>query len=337
MTPDLSTTYLGFDLPNPLIASPGPMTRNVDNLRRLEDAGVAAVILPSLFEEQLRLEQEATHHFLSEGVDSFAEAATYLPDLHDYNAGPDHYLETIYRAKQAVDIPVFASLNGHSPGSWSSYARQIEQAGADALELNVYFMAADPDTPSESVERLYVNIVSDVRQTVALPLSVKIAPFFSSVANLAKRFAEAGANGMTLFNRFYQPNIDLETLEVDLSLELSDSYDSLLPLHWIALLYERVDLSFAATSGVHRATDALKLLMAGADATMMCSALLRHGPLHAGLVLAELRDWMIDHDYESVRQMKGSLSARRVGDPKAFERVNYIRTLEAYRVAEPTP
>jgi len=335
-SPDLSTTYLGFELPNPLVASPGPMTRSVDSLKRLEDAGVAAAVLPSLFEEQLRLEQETTHHFLNEGSESFAEAVTYLPDLHDYNAGPDHYLETVYRAKEALDIPVIASLNGHTLGAWTSYARQIEQAGADALELNIYFMAADPDTTAEAVDQRYVDVVSEVRRSVALPLAVKVTPYFSSVANLAKRIAEAGANGMTLFNRFYQPDIDLETLEVDLSLQLSDSYDALPSLHWIALLYGRVELSFAATSGVHGAADALKLLMAGADATMMCSALLRHGQEHVAAVLRELRDWMAEREYESVRQMQGSLSARKVADPTAFERVNYIRTLEAYRVAEPT-
>jgi len=331
---NLATSYLGFELPNPIVASPGPMTRTADSLKRLEDAGVAAAVLPSLFEEQLRLEQETTHHFLMEGAESYGEATSYLPDLHDYNAGPDHYLETVFRAKQAVNVPVIASLNGRAPGTWVEYARQIEQAGADALELNIYFMAADPDQSGAEVEQLYVDVVSEVRASVKMPLAVKVAPFFSSVGHLAKRLAAAGANGMVLFNRFYQPDIDLETLEVEPTLELSDSYASLLPLHWIALLYGRVDIDFAATTGVHRAEDALKLLMSGANVTMTCSALLKHGPGHVATLLRDLEDWMTEHEYESVRQMQGSLSARKVPDPTAFERINYIRTLEAYRVAE---
>jgi len=331
---DLSTVYLGLPLPNPIVASPGPMTRSVDSLKRLEDAGVAAAVLPSLFEEQIRLEQEATHHFSMEGIESFAEATSYLPDLHDYNAGPEHYLETIYKAKQAVSVPVFASLNGHTQGSWVDYARQIEQAGADGLELNIYFMAVDPEMSAAEVEQSYLDVIADVRAAVKMPLAVKVAPYFSSLAHFAKRVAQVGADGMVLFNRFYQPDFDLETLEVEHSLELSDSYASLLPLHWIALLYGRVGLGFAATTGVHRAEDALKLLMAGADVTMTCSALLKHGPGHVKTLLDDLRNWMTEHEYESVSQMKGSLSAGKAADPKAFERVNYIRTLEAYRVAE---
>lgn len=329
---DLTTRYLGFDLKNPLIASAGPLTRSVDKIRELEDRGAAAVVLPSLFEEQIRMESESLHHYLLEGAESYAEATSYFPDLSDYNAGPRRYLETIREAREAVDIPVIASLNGHTLGGWIDYAREMEQAGASALELNIYFLAMDPAVSGASVEDSYAEIVGEVRKHVAVPVAVKLAPFFSAFGHLAKRLVEAGANGLVLFNRFYQPDIDLETLDLVPSLELSDSYASRLSLHWIGLLRGRVQADFAATSGVHAAEDALKLIMAGADATMMCSALLKNGAGHIRHVLADLKHWMEEREYSSISEMKGSMSALRVADATALERVNYIRTLESYKV-----
>ena len=330
---NLKTNYLGFELDNPLVGSAGTLTQDVGHMLAMEDAGAAAVVMPSLFEEQIELESETLHHHLSEPAESFPEALDYLPAHMDYNATPDHYLEIISAAKQSLQIPVIASLNAYSPGGWSRYAREIEQAGADALELNIYFMAADIDEPGSVIEDTYVEVVRDVRKATKVPLAVKIGPYFSSAANMAKRFADAGADGLVLFNRFYQPDIDLEELEVKPNLRLSTSFTNRLAMRWIAILNGRVDISLAATGGVHTHEDVLKLLMVGADVTMMTSALLLNGIEHLRKVKTDLVHWMEEKGYDSVKQMQGSMSHRSTDDPTAFERANYIKVLESYKVA----
>ena len=329
---NLKTNYLGMELESPLVASAGPLTQDVGHMLAMEDAGAAAVVMPSLFEEQIELESETLHYHLSEPAESFPEALDYLPEYMDYNATPDHYLEIIHAAKQSLQIPVIASLNAYSAGGWSRYARKIEQAGADALELNIYFLAADLDEAGGAIEDRYVEIVREVRRAVRIPLAVKIGPFFSSVANMAKRLDEAGADGLVLFNRFYQPDIDLDELDVKPNLRLSTSFTSRLAMRWIAILHGRVEASLAATGGVHSYEDVLKLLMVGADVTMMTSALLLKGIEHVRQVRADLVGWMEEKGYESVVQMQGSMSHRSTGDPVAFERANYIKVLESYKV-----
>lgn len=331
---NLKTRYLGFELRNPLVASAGPLTHEVEQMQRLEDAGVAAVVMPSLFEEQIQMEAEALHYYLSRGEESFAESLTYLPDLDDYNAGTDRYLETIRKAKQTIRVPLMASLNGFSTGGWTRFAHQIEQAGADALELNIYFLPTNMTVSGSHIEQVYVDIVRAVRQQTSIPVAVKLSPYFSSMAHMAHRLVEAGAKGLVLFNRFYQPDIDLEALEVVPNLLLSTPFANRLPMRWIAILHGRVKASLAATSGIHTAEDVLKLLMAGADVTMMCSALLRNGPGHVAHVLADMTRWMEEHEYESVEQMKGSMSHRSCPEPAVFERANYIRVLESYKVPD---
>jgi dihydroorotate dehydrogenase (fumarate) len=331
---NLKTHYLGFELRNPVVASAGPLTHDVEHMELLEDAGVGAIVMPSLFEEQIRLEAETLHHYLSHGEESFAEAVTYLPDFNNYNAGKERYLETIRAAKQAIRVPLIASLNGFSTGGWVSFARDLQQAGADAIELNIYFLPTNPEIAGGEIEQVCVDIVREVRKQVSIPLAVKLGPYYSSMANMAKRLVEAGANGLVLFNRFYQPDIDLETLEVVPNLKLSTPVAGRLPLRWIAILYGRVQASLAATSGIHQAEDALKMLMVGADVTMMCSALLQHGITHVSTVLDDMRRWMEQHEYQSVEQMKGSMSHKSCPEPAAFERANYIRVLDSYKVAE---
>lgn len=330
---NLKTRYLGIDLEHPLVASAGPLTQDVSHMRGLEDAGASAVVMPSLFEEQILLEAESLHHHLTHPAESFPEALSYLPDHVDYNARPEHYLEIIRRAKEAVGIPVIASLNGYSTGGWSDYARKIEDAGADALELNIYFVPADIERSGQEIEQTYVDIVSEVRSKVKIPLAVKVGPYFSSMGNMAVRLTKAGANGLVLFNRFYQPDIDLETLEVAPNLRLSTSFTNRLSMRWIAILYGHVDASLAATGGIHDHEDVLKLLMVGADVTMMTSALLLNGIYHIGKVRKDLVRWMEEHRYESIEQMKGSMSHRSYEDPTVFERANYIKVLESYKVA----
>jgi dihydroorotate dehydrogenase (fumarate) len=329
---NLKTRYLGFELANPVVASAGPLTREVDQMRRLEDAGTAAVVMPSLFEEQIKMEAEALHHYVSVGEESFAEAVTYFPELDNYNASTEHYLETVGQAKKALGIPLIASLNGFSTGGWTQFAREIERAGADALELNIYFLPTNFDGAGSEIEQVYVDIVRGVRQQLSIPLAVKLSPFFSSVPNLAHRLVTAGANGLVLFNRFYQPDIDLEALEVVPNLKLSTAFANRLPMRWIAILHGRLQASLAATSGVHSAEDVLRMLMAGADVTMMCSALLINGVGHVSAVLTDMVRWMEEHEYESVDQMKGSMSHRSSGNPAAFERSNYLRVLNSYEI-----
>src|SRR6266700_7171298 len=327
---DLTTTYLGLHLKNPLVASASPLTKRLDYVRRLEDAGASAIVMYSLFEEQITHESAELDHYLNRGTHSFAEALSYFPDLETYNVGPEDYLEHLHKVKAAVKVPVIGSLNGISPGGWVQYARKIEQAGADALELNIYYLPTDPDLSSAEVEETYVNLVKEVRAAVTLPLALKLSPFFTSLPHVARRFVEAGANGLVLFNRFYQPDLDLDTLEVVPNLELSTSQEMRLPLRWIALLYGRIPADFALTSGVHTARDVLKAMMAGANVAMMTSVLLAKGINRLAQILAHMQFWMEEHEYTSIAQMRGSMSQRAVAEPAAFERANYLKALNSF-------
>lgn len=327
---DMHTTYLGMMLRSPLVASASPLSETVDNIKRLEDAGAGAVVLYSLFEEQIRHERKMMHHYMLYGTESHAEALTYFPEPERYTVGPDGYLEHIRQAREAVDIPIIASLNGMSIGGWTQFAQRIEQAGADALELNIYFIPTDVDMTGAQVERRYIDIVTAVRESVSMPVAVKISPFFSNIAYMADQLDVAGANGLVLFNRFYQPDIDLDVLEVRPNVLLSSSQSLRLPLRWIAILYGRVGTDFAASGGVHTGRDAAKLLLAGANVTMMASALLRHGIDHLRVVERELREWMDEHEYNAVEEMRGALSQIHCEDPSAFERAQYMRALTHY-------
>jgi dihydroorotate dehydrogenase (fumarate) len=327
---NLSTRYLGFALKSPLVAAAGPVCESVPNIRELEDAGAGAVVLPSLFEEQLELESSALDEDLSRGTDSFPESQTVLPDLQTYNLGPDGYLDLINAAKAAVDIPVIASLNGVSPGGWAEYAHLMEEAGADAIELNIYSIPTEPNESSSDVERGYVELLRQIKRTVRIPVAVKLSPFFSAPANIAMRLDDVGADGLVLFNRFYQPDFDIEALEVVPRLTLSHSDELLLRLHWTAILADHVEADLAITGGVHSATDVVKCIMAGASVAMMASALLRRGIPHLATVLTDLRRWLEEHEYDSVQQMCGSMTRRSVPDPTAFERGNYMRVLSSY-------
>jgi len=327
MTADLRTSYLGMTLSNPIVPSASTLSSRIDTLKRLQDAGASAIVMQSLFEEQIEHEEQQVHHMLETGAQSNPESLTHFPELEDYNTGPDEYLRHLEACKNELAIPVIGSLNGASEGGWVRYAKLIQDAGADALELNVYFVATDPDESGWQVERRYIDLVSAVRDSVTIPLAVKIGPFFSSMANMALQLVEAGADGLVLFNRFLQPDIDLETLEVDPTLHLSTSEELRLPLRWMAILRGRVDCSLAATTGVHTGEDAVKLLLAGADVTMMASALFRHGPEHLATVLGDVRTWLEEHEYESVEQLKGSVSQANVADPAAFARSNYMKML----------
>jgi dihydroorotate dehydrogenase (fumarate) len=326
---DLTTQYLGLQLRTPLVASASPLSQEVSSIRRLEDAGAAAVVLYSLFEEQLRQESLELDYHLTAGTDSFAESLTYFPQASEYRLGPEGYLEHIRKAKAAVAIPIIASLNGATAGGWADYAKEIEQAGANAIECNIYSVVTDAERSSADVEQTYVDIVKAVKSAVAIPVAVKISPFFSNLANMAKRLDQAGANGMVLFNRFYQPDIDLEELEIRPNVLLSTPQALRLPLTWIGILYGRVQASLAATSGVHDPQDVIKLLMVGANVTMLCSALLRNGINHLRYVEQGVRKWMELHEYESVQQMQGSMSQLRCPDPAAFERAEYMRAVKS--------
>ncbi len=331
MTVDLTARYLGLELAHPIVASASPLTGEVQTLLALEEAGAAAVVLPSLFEEQIEHEAMAIHAGLEAGAGVFGEAADgYFPELDDYNTGPDHYIETLCAAKAELGIPVIASLNGTTTGGWTSYGRMLQDEGADALELNVYLIAADVEASAAEVEDRYLRLVEAVRASVSIPLAVKIGPFFSSPANMAKRLVDAGADGLVLFNRFYQPDFDLDELSVVPDLVLSSPAEMRLVLRWTAILHGRMDASLAATTGVHSDTDVVKLVLAGADVVMMASALLRHGPAHLTPILDGVRRWFTEREYTSVAQAKGSLSQQSSPDPTAFERANYMRTLASY-------
>ena len=327
---DLTTKYLGLTLKNPLVASASPLSDSLDKILLLEDRGIGAFVLPSLFEEQLTLEGETLDDDLSRGAESFAESLNYFPDLTTYNLGPDGYLELIRSAKARVTIPVIGSLNGVSAGGWIRYAREMEQAGADAVELNLYSIATDPEITAANVERAYLELVREVKQSVRIPVAVKLSPFFSAPANMAKRLDNSGADALVLFNRFYQPDLDLEQLEVVPSLTLSSPSELLLRLHWTAIIFGHIEADLAITGGVHSGLDVLKAMMAGARVTMMTSALLRNGLDHIGVVLRDLTHWMEEHEYQSIRQMCGSMSQRNVPNPTAFQRANYVRVLSSY-------
>ena len=329
---DLSTTYLGLKLKNPLVASASPMSKKVEQAQRLEEAGIAAIVMYSLFEEQIIHESLELDHFLTRGSNSSAEALSYLPDSGMYALGPKKYIEHLTALKKAVKIPVIGSLNGVSKGGWIEYARHIQDAGADALELNLYYIPTDPALSASDVEDAQVELVAAVKANLPqVPLAVKLSPYYTSLPNFAKRLAEAGANGLVLFNRFYQPDFDLEALEVIPNLDLSTSADLRLPLRWVSILHGQVNADLALTSGVHTAQDALKAMMAGAKVAMMASNLLHNGTQAVPSMLNEMGWWMQTHEYESIQQMQGSMSRQSVAEPAAFERANYMRVLNSWR------
>jgi dihydroorotate dehydrogenase (fumarate) len=329
---DLTTSYLGFTLNTPIVASASPLSQRADMVKRLEEAGVAAVVMYSLFEEQIIHQSLEIDHLLTQGTDSFAESLSYLPDTGRYSVGPERYIDQLAKLKRTVSIPVIGSLNGVSPGGWVRYAKLMQQAGADAVELNIYYIPTDPNITSTELEQTYVDLVRNVRAEISIPLAVKLSPYFTAFPNLAWRLMEAGANGLVLFNRFYQPDIDLESLEVVPNLRLSTSDELRLPLRMLALLYGRVPIDFAITSGVHSAHDVLKSMMAGAKVACMASALLQgDGPTHVRDVITDLKAWMVEHEYESILQMQGSMSQRHVAEPAAFERANYMKVLGSFR------
>jgi dihydroorotate dehydrogenase (fumarate) len=324
---NLKTTYMGLKLRTPLVVSASPLSERLDNLKRMEDVGASAIVLYSLFEEQIRYERYELHWSTTQGTESYPEALSYFPDPGELCVGPEEYLRHIARAKQTVTIPIIASLNGSTPSGWTSFAKQIQQAGADALELNLYNIPTDLRLSGAELEHQYIEVLRSVRAEVSLPLAVKVSPFFTNFANMAKRFAENGANGLVLFNRFYQPDIELESLEVVPNVFYSTPMAMRLPLRWIAILYDRIGASLAATSGIHRGTDALKMLMAGADVTMLCSVLMRHGIDRLRVIEEEMVNWLREHEYQSVEQLKGSLSHKNCPDSSAFERAQYMRAV----------
>jgi len=330
VTPDLGTTYLGLALRSPVVASPSPMTGDLDTLRRLDAAGVGAVVLPSLFEEQLVHDQLAIDEMLETGAGTSPEAGGYFPELDDYNTGSDRYLRLLESACTALEVPVVASLNAVTAGSWVHYAHLLQNAGASALELNLYYLSADPDRTAADVESAYLDLIALVASAVDIPVAVKLGPYVTALANLAGRIEAAGAGGLVLFNRFYQPDLDLEDLDVRPRMVLSTPDDLRLPLRWIAILRPQLRCSLAATSGVHGPEDVLRVLLAGADVAMMASALLRRGPSHVAEVLTGVERWMADHEYESVEQLKGSVSHAAVADPTAYERSLYLQTILSY-------
>lgn len=328
---DLTTTYVGLALKNPIVPAASPLSQRLDNIRRMEETGASAVVMYSLFEEQITLESHQLDHYLSYGAEGFAEALSYFPEMETFRVGPDEYLDRISRAKEAVDIPIIGSLNGVSTGGWIDYARRIEEAGADALELNIYFIPTDLNMTGAEVEDMYLDVVRDVKKVVSIPVAVKLSPYFSATGNMARRLAEAGADALVLFNRFYQPDFDLENLEVVPHLVLSSSYEMRLPLRWVAILYGQVAVDFAITSGVRNVEDVLKGLMAGAKVTMMASELLESGMGRISQILEGMVQWMEEYEYESVSQMQGSMSQQSVAEPAAFERANYMKELGSWR------
>jgi dihydroorotate dehydrogenase (fumarate) len=327
---DLTTTYLGLKLKNPLVASPSPLSEKVENVKRMEEAGIAAVVMYSLFEEQIIHESLELDYFLTRGTESFAEALTYFPNVGKFSLAPDKYIEILEKNKLAVNIPVMGSLNGVSTGGWIEYAQKIQDAGADALELNLYYLPTDVNLTSTQLEDNYLKLVGDIRAKVKIPLAVKLAPFFTALPNFARRLVEAGADGLVLFNRFYQPDLDLENLEVVPNLVLSNSDELRLPLRWIAILYGKIKADLALTSGVHTSEDAIKAIMAGATVAMTTSALLKRGSNAIQQILTGMEEWMTTHEYESVKQMRGSMSQGAVAEPAAFERANYMKVLNSF-------
>ena len=322
---------MGLKLKNPLVPSASPLGRDISTIKRMEDAGASAVVLESLFEEQIIHEEFEMDHFLSQGTESFAEATSYFPEPEMYSFNPDEYLTHIQHCKKAVNIPIIASLNGVSTGGWTDYARKIQEAGADALELNSYYLATDPARDPREIEDNYIEVLKAVKNCVTIPVALKLSPYFTSLSFMAKQFDEAGVDALILFNRFYQPDIELESLEVVPNLVLSSSESMRLPLRWIAILYGKVKASLAATTGIHTAEDALKMIMAGADITQLCATLLQNGVGRITEIEQGMVKWMENHEYESVKQMKGSMSHKSVAEPAAFERANYMRVLKSYQ------
>jgi len=332
---DLGTTYLGRKLHSPLVVSASPLSRDIDGICRLEDAGAAAVVLYSLFEEQLRQEEMDLEYHLNAGTESFPESLTYFPQPGEFHTGPEGYLNHLRKAKAAVKIPVIASLNGSTLGGWTKFAGELERAGADAIECNLYSIPTDPRLTAADVENRYLDIVRAVKDIVTIPVAVKLSPFFSNLSNFARRLEVAGADALVLFNRFYQPDIDLEELEIRPNVLLSTQQALRLPVTWIGILHGRVRAALAGTGGVHGADDVVKLLMVGANVTMLCSSLMRHGVNHLRHVERELRAWMEEHEYESVAQMQGSMSQLRCPDPSAFERAQYMRAVKGTQHIHP--
>ena len=328
---DLTTKYMGLSLKNPLVPSASPLSSSVDNIKRMEDAGAAAVVLHSLFEEQIEFNAEALAHFLERGTESYAEALTYFPPFEEYRREPDEYVELIREAKEAVDIPIIPSLNGVSPGGWTGYAKRFEEAGADAVELNVYFIPTSFGLMSYDIEDLYVKLLKDVKRHVSIPVAVKLSPYFSAMPHVASMLDAEGADALVLFNRFYQPDIDIEELEVTPNLQLSTPVEMRLPMRWIAILYGKLDCSMALTSGIHSSEDIIKAMMVGADIANLCSILLKQGIGQIGHLLEGVTTWMEEHEYESIEQMKGSMSHKSVPEPAAFERANYMKVLQSYK------
>ncbi|MGD0878438.1 MAG: dihydroorotate dehydrogenase-like protein [Anaerolineales bacterium] len=329
---DLTTTYLGLKLKNPIVASAAqPISEKLETAKKLEEAGISALVMYSLFEEQIIHESLELDHYLSTGTDFSREVTSYYPQTGNFTLTPETYIEAVHKTKKALSIPVIGSLNGVSTGGWIKYARKIEEAGADALELNLYYLATDPTLTASELEESYVTLVGDVCKSIKIPVGVKLSPFLTAIPNIAQRLAKAGAKGLVLFNRFYQPDIDLETLEVVPNLVLSNSNDMRLPLRWIAILYGRIQADLALTGGVHTAEDVLKAMMAGANVAMMTSELLQNGFSRVPAILADIEKWMVDREYSSIQQMRGSLSQKSVKEPAAFERANYMKTLNSYK------
>ena len=328
---DLTTTYMGLKLKNPIVPSASPLSYNLDSVKSLEDNGAAAVVLYSLFEEQIAHESGELDHYLNYGTESYAEATSYFPEPEQFNLGPYEYLDHIAACKKAVDIPIIASLNGVSKGGWVQYAKNIQDAGADGLELNIYYIPTNSSLTSQEVEAMYVDTLAAVKEKVSIPVAVKLSPYFTSLADMAKRLDQAGANALVLFNRFYQPDFDLAKLEVVPNLVLSTNWEMRLPLRWIAILYNNIKASLAATSGIHKTEDVIKVMMAGGDVAMVCSELLMNGVGRINELVSGVEKWMEENEYVSIDQMKGSMSQKSVGEPAAFERANYMKTLQSYK------
>jgi dihydroorotate dehydrogenase (fumarate) len=329
---DLTTKYMGLTLKNPIVPSSSPLSKTVDSVKRLEDAGASAVVVYSLFEEQIEFEAGELDHYMTYGTESFAEAISYFPKAAEYNLGPEEYLEHISKLKKSVNIPIIGSLNGVSKGGWMKYAKLIEEAGADGLELNVYYIPSNIHDEGSKIEEIYVRDLKAIKSAIKIPVAMKLSPYFSSTGNIIKKLDDAGADAFVLFNRFYQPDIDLENLEVVPNLELSRSWELRLPLRWIATMYGRIKGNMAATSGIHNHLDVLKVMLVGGDVAMVCSELLENGYNRISEILKDLEKWMEENEYESIRIMKGSMSQRSVADPAAFERANYMKALNSYKV-----
>jgi dihydroorotate dehydrogenase (fumarate) len=329
---DLTTKYLGLTLRSPLVASASPLSEEIGNIKKLEDAGIGAIVLYSLFEEQIRLEQEEYNFHTTHGTDAFAESLSYFPEIDDYKLGPELYLEHIRKAKAAVAVPIIASLNGSSLGGWTSYAKEMENAGADAIELNIYNIPTNADMTGTQVEQQYVDILKAVKGAVKIPVALKLSPYFSNFSNVAKRFDEAGADALVLFNRFYQPDIDLDEFEVTPNLILSQSNAMRLPMRWIAILKDNIKADLAATSGIHTGTDVIKMMMVGANVAMLCSSLLKHGINHVKNIEDHMKQWMRENDYKSISEMQGSMSQQKIANPGSFERAQYTKAITKYQM-----